>query len=379
MTETIRVTRHDWDELKIAVISDIHIGHRRTPTSKIVENLRASFPDNGETADLDILFISGDVFDDLLPLPNEAVWLAQLWIADLLSLCAKHEIVVRVLEGTPGHDWQQSTMFETVKEVAGIDVDLEYVKTLSIGHIERYGISVLYVPDEWNTSTDKTLSQVRELLKAKGLTQVDFAVMHGQFTFQLPQAAKAPKHDEASYLEIVKYLIFIGHDHTHKRYDRIFVPSSHDRLKHREEEPKGHLRATVWRHGEYKVEFRETKGAMRYITLDAQETLQETFEYLDRSLSKVPIGSHVRISGQAGHPVFDNLDEVVKRFPLFQWSKDVKIDKLQEELVQEDEVEFTPVTITSDNIVRMVVDRFVANGVDSAQIEQARLILEELK
>src|ERR1700739_1745074 len=95
-------------KLNIASISDVHLGASRTPTTGILKNLRAAFPDNEETAQLDLICFVGDVFDTLLTLNYDDLVAIKLWINDFLRLCAKHDIVVYVLEGTPSHDWWQS-------------------------------------------------------------------------------------------------------------------------------------------------------------------------------------------------------------------------------------------------------------------------------
>ena len=79
-----------------------------------------------------------------------------------------------------------------------------------------------------------------------GLTKVDYAVMHGQFDYQLPKHITGmPRHDSQKYLDIVKHYIFIGHIHTHSVYDRIIAQGSFDRLTHGQEEPKGYVVSIV--------------------------------------------------------------------------------------------------------------------------------------
>src|ERR1700744_5997385 len=52
-------------DLRIASFSDVHLGHPQTPTHLIVKNLRQYvFPNNDETAKLDLIIIGGDLFDE---------------------------------------------------------------------------------------------------------------------------------------------------------------------------------------------------------------------------------------------------------------------------------------------------------------------------
>lgn len=368
-----------FSELRLAVISDIHLGHKRNPAAAIIQNLMAAFPDNAETARLDIIFLAGDVFDNLLTLPHDDVVEIDLWVSYFLRLCKKHDIMLRVLEGTPGHDWQQSQRFEVINQAGRIGADLKYVKDLSIEYIERYGITVLYVPDEWG-APDKTLSQVHDLLRAKGLDKVDFAIMHGQFEYQLPPQVKAPKHDSRSYLELVRHLIFIGHVHTHTRYERIIAQGSFDRLAHGEEGPKGHVRALVRANGEADVVFHETVGAKKFITVDVGDaSLEETLERVDYRLKDLPPNSFVRVRGDYMNPIFTNMDTLIRKYPLITWSSDAEAPKEKdvEELGEEDAL-FQPISITADNITRLLMERISASGASSEILQCSEAILSEV-
>lgn len=365
--------------LKIAVVSDVHLGHRRNDARNIAENLRLAFPDNAETADLDILFLAGDIFDDLLSLPHEDVVEIDLWIVYLLRLVKKHDITLRVLEGTPSHDWKQSERFSNINQLTSIDADLKYVKDLSIEYIEKFDIHVLYVPDEWD-STEKTLNQIHDLLKAKGLEKVDFAIMHGQFEYQLPPHVKAQKHNSEAYLKIVEHLIFIGHVHVHSRYDRIIAQGSFDRLSHGEEGPKGHVRAVVSPDGRYDVVFMENKHAKIFLTVRVHFlSLEETIETIDRQVQALPEGSQVRVEANYDHPIFANMEMLIRRHPLFTWTKLPREDEEQETAaIIEDETIFIPITLTRDNIGGLLMERAANSGATSEILTAAELMLREV-
>jgi hypothetical protein len=367
------------NELKMAVVSDIHLGHRRNPTAEILKNLRAAFPDDATTAELDIIYLAGDVFDDLLSLPDDEVVWIKVWIVHFLHVCKKHDVMVRVLEGTPSHDWKQSKLFTTLNEVAGIGADLQYVTTLSIEYIQRHDIHVLYVPDEWDT-TENTLSQVKDLLKAKGLTQVDYAIMHGQFDYQLPEHVKAPKHIAQEYLSLVRYLIFIGHVHVHSRFDRIVAQGSFDRLSHNEEGPKGHVRATVRDVDDMDVQFIENTGAKRFVTVKCTHMeLDETLHEIAEAVNGLPDGSHVRVEASAENPILTNMEELIRSWPLLTWTK-IARDTEQEEAVNEveEDTPYIPIIITRDNLPSLLLERVARAGVHGNVLDAAVTILEEV-
>ena len=97
------------NDLKYLVISDIHLGHAKNTTQDIIKNLRTyfeDFNDRGFFTELDIIFIAGDLFDRLLDLSNSDVSIIQVWVFDLMRFCARHNIQLRMLLGTPYRDWE---------------------------------------------------------------------------------------------------------------------------------------------------------------------------------------------------------------------------------------------------------------------------------
>jgi DNA repair exonuclease SbcCD nuclease subunit len=352
-------------------------------STEILSNLRVAFPDNEETAALDLIIIAGDLFHTLLFLNNEDVAEIDMWFADLLRICKKYSIKLRFLEGTPSHDRKQGHRFPAINEFAGIGADFKYVKDISIEYIEDYGISVLYVPDEANPTPEKTLSQVRELMQSRGLDQVDYAVMHGQFDYQLPPHVKAHKHDSRTYLALVKYLIFIGHVHIASRFENILAQGSFDRIAHGEESAKGHFRVTVYDSGEKEITFVENKGAKKYVTLKCStSTVEETLLEVDQLVGTLPPYSHVRLEVFADHPILANMDTLIRRYPFVTWTKKIAETGEEEDIIEETldgEDEYIPITITKENIVEMLMTRLGhMDNISADVLNAARNQLEEI-
>lgn len=368
------------DEFRIAVTGDDHLGHPNCTTPEIVKNLFAAFPDNAETARLNMIVINGDFFDRLLPLAFQYVFEIRELVHHFLRVCKKHDIIIRVVEGTPRHDNKQSAMFEHENTLAEIGADLKYVTQLSIEYIERYGISVLYVPDEVNHESHKTLSQVHELLRAKGLTHVDYAFMHGMFQHQVPEISNDHKHDNAAYLAIVKHLIFVSHVHTYSQYDRIIAPGSFDRLKHNEEEPKGHVRSVVKSNGEWKVKFIENKGAKRFDTLDCTGLEMEALLVLvDERAKTLPELSHLRIKAEKRHPIFTNMETLITRWPMLNWDKKQIEDEEKEKVLEIDEEEiYRPIALTEANLAELLMSRVASMNPSAQVLAAARELMEEV-
>lgn len=366
--------------LNIASISDIHLGHPKTPASEIVANLRRAFPDNAETAELDLLIVAGDVFDNLLLLSDDDVTDIDVWIIYMLRICAKHDIKLLVLEGTPLHDRFQSERFVSLNNAAEMGCDLTYVRNISVEYFESLGIHVLCIPDEARPTPQRTLDDVHELMRAKGLTQVDYAVMHGMFEYQVPAGAKgAHFHLESAYLALVRELIFIGHVHTFSRYDRIVAHGSFDRLAHGEEEPKGHVRAQVYPGGRRDVFFVENTGAKRYVTIDCRDlTLEDTIALAAEVAGHLPSGSYVRILAEESNPILSHMEVLIRNHPTCIWSKKAESDEKEEIVELEEEFVYTPITLTRENIPQLLMERVAQVANISAEVlDAAREIIQE--
>lgn len=309
-------------KLNIIELSDVHLGHRTTETEHIIDNLVILLPDAPSLGGVDLLIIAGDLFDRLLHLSQADVFAIHKWIYYILNICKKYDIVLRVLEGTPSHDNKQNQLIVEINDRSGINCDVKYFNTLAVEHIARFDISVLYVPDEYHPDASHTLAEVRKLLQERNLAQVDFAIMHGQFDCQVPPNLlnRIPHHDSRAYLDLVKYLIFIGHVHQHFQFERILVAGSTDRLRHGEEEDKGIIKVTVYDNGEFEAEFVVNKGAKVYRTLDVTtQPLRKALDYIETVVNTIPVGSHLRIRANQEDSISNSLRELKTSYPQITW------------------------------------------------------------
>lgn len=362
--------------IKGASISDIHLGHLKTPTKLIASNLDTAFADNAATAELDIIFLAGDIFDRMLQVPEEDAYTARAWVYRFLCTCEKHGIIVRALEGTPRHDRRQSRMFEEVIALTGLKLDFKYVDILTIEHIEALDINVLYIPDEWRHDPSETFAEVQQALANKMLTQVDFAIMHGCFEFQLPdvESVRRSAHRTENYLPLVKHFVFIGHHHVFSQYENIVAHGSFDRLVHGEEAPKGHVRFEI-RDDSKTITFVENKGAMDYRTVKVHGLSYEEVVETIRSL-KLRDGSHVRISGGILDYGIRMIRHVRKDFPEFHIRPDVDKTK-KEAVVAVRTTSYEPVQVSSNNVVGMVRDWMTRHNFTENEIRGCEVYLHE--
>ena len=369
--------------LNIATISDIHLGHPRVKTVDIIARLDAAFPSNTATAELDIIFIAGDLFDQVLNLPEGQVTDIHMWMYRLLATCKKRNIKLRVMEGTPSHDRGQSVLFETVNTLSGIGADCKYINTVTVEHIEDLNIQVLYVPDEWRHDPDDTWVDVQEALRIAGVEKVDYGIMHGVFEHQLPRHLKLPSHMSSRYLSIVRKYISIGHHHTMTVMDRVLAQGSFDRLKHGEEEAKGYFRITSRSRTDNKqdtVVFVENKDATTFKTINLVGLDEEAVTSRLNEVVQLRPFSFIRIIIEKFSPHMATVDSYIKAKSEFTWTIDTAGSE-DSKVIRP--IEFNPATISAsivkDDIVGIMSDRLKAKGMDASFIKRAISQLETLR
>lgn len=374
--------------LRVSCVSDIHLGNRNNKTRYIIANLDKYFSNDEHLSKVDLILLAGDVFDDLLSLSGGDVQYIYAWVARLLRICARHNVMVRVLEGTPSHDRGQSECFTVVNDIHeknnGKRVNLKHVKELSIEHIEEFDLDVLYVPDEWCHTTEATLEQVRDLLAEKNLDKVDIACMHGQFSYQLPAHIPGiPRHDENAYMDLVRHLIYIGHIHVHSRNDKIIAQGSFDRISHGEEGPKGFVTSLIHPDGSNETTFVVNETARKYITVTCPyEDVEENLKVIDRAVEDLPEESFVRIEAHYANAILTNLNTLRSRWPLLIWSsiardKDEKKNS-QITLIQEESL-YVPIHIDRHNLSQLVMPRLKTAGIADDILQRCAANLLEMQ
>lgn len=352
-------------ELNVAFISDIHLGHPRVSTASIVDGLYKAFPNNKETSELDVIFIAGDFFDRNLYLSFDGVGEIQIFIRHLIRLCEQHNIVLRLLEGTPSHDWKQGCMFTQIHTLLESKCDFRWIENLSIEYIESLDINVLYVPDEWEHDPNETWKQVKGLLHDQGLEKVDFSVMHGLFEFQLPAHLNISHHMSERYLGITEHYVDIGHHHTQRSHrtsshnSMVLVNGSFDRLCHGEEGAKGHYRVSIHADAPDDIVFVENELATKFITIDClDKTLSDTIDTLKERVNKLAPGSHVRIIARAGSEVAAAKRDLEMMWETIKWTIN---REAAEDIVNDSKIElvtkYQAADITKDSVVRLLEGR----------------------
>jgi len=79
----------------VALISDVHLGHGRVHSSKVIKCLRQMFSEE-RLAGIDMVVITGDLFDKRLTYDSDDALLITRWLDVFLRQCARHNVAVRI-------------------------------------------------------------------------------------------------------------------------------------------------------------------------------------------------------------------------------------------------------------------------------------------
>lgn len=376
--------------LRILEISDIHIGHTNTTAQDIVGKLRRQVSCDRTMAELDLIVIAGDYWDKLLKTNSPEYVVGVGWLQTLVRQCRHHRVVCRVVEGTTLHDHHQSEILSAIvsemeKDGRPEEIDVKYVRDLSIEHIGRLGIDVLYVPD--NLGDGSTLfTQVRDLMTQSRVESVDFAFMHGCFRYQMPEIADHPStHREEDYLSVVKYQIFIGHHHTFSHRGRICAAGSFDCLTHGDEAAKGFIRYDLYPDGTYRLTHVHNEEAKRYVTLSMlSENKDACLRQIAKTLAGLPEGSVVRLQMLRDHPLQSMQAEMPRLFPSVRWTAAKVVDGEQDDAgllgqKKSQEPDHVSLDINPKTVAKMVDEELARMGVTEVIRLRSLEMLKDLK
>lgn len=318
--------------IKMLVLSDIHLGHNKNKTIDIITNLRRFFKTyRKEIITTNMIIISGDIYDRLLASNSSDFLLINKWLTEVVMFAKEYSIKVRILHGTPSHDWNQPMLAYKFIKGLNIDVDLKYYDILDIEYLEEYDINIMYLPDEWKPTSEEIYKDVKKKLLEYKLDKVDIAIMHGAFSFQLPDFIPhllEPK----DYLNITNGPIIIGHVHDHRVMSRIYVPGSFDALTHADDNKKGGLIINYdIKHKKITYKFLENKYRLRFKSINV---VNKTIDEVRKQLVKINDNEiqYVRLLVNKDSTIGVNLKELINEFPFLNLSIKDK-DKLNKKSV----------------------------------------------
>ena len=352
-------------DISYLTVSDIHFFNDLNESAYIADSMMeymGQYSSSSRFRDLDIIFIDGDITDTYRDSKHPDILTVSNWMRLMMEFCKRNSIKLRVLEGTPGHDYRQAANFSPMAEAFGEELDYKYFDKLDFERMEDLNLTILYIPDEWAGSASVCKEQIIDMMRDNHIEKFDIAHMHGMFDFQIPEVGEHPlKHDSEWFHEIVRSYINIGHDHTFKTQGRILVQGSFDRIAHGEEGRKGGIVCHLRRDGESVFEFIENKRARTFKTCRVRvRDLDAGIAQVRKVLDALPDNSHIRISSAKDNPIFTVMDEFKRAHPRMKFKKHE--DKYQENEEKRDALRetiglsssYVAISLDKENIVEQI-------------------------
>lgn len=256
--------------MKLVNISDIHIGKK--DDMKLKEELEIFFDYLKDTENIDMITISGDLFDRVLTANEYGTTLALEFIQRLIDLYVP-EIDIRIIKGTRSHDFNQLDILKVFKEKAG-----SHFKIIEKNEVEVFnGYKILYLPEEYPTDYDDFYKE--NLLGVEDKVY-DFIIGHGMIDFiaftgyeddSENRVHGTPTHKADDLIRVTKGPIIFGHIHEKQEYkDKIYYTGSYSRYSFDTPSEKGFMVFDIDDDdpSKFKMTFIENTSAPTYAVLD---------------------------------------------------------------------------------------------------------------
>lgn len=256
--------------MKLVNISDIHIGKK--DDMKLKDELEIFFDYLKNTENVDMITISGDLFDRVLTANEYGTTLALEFIQRLIDLYVP-EIDIRIIKGTRSHDFNQLDILKVFKEKAG-----SHFKIIEKNEVEVFnGYRILYLPEEYPTDYDDFYKE--NLLGVEDKVY-DFIIGHGMIDFiaftgyeddSENRVHGTPTHKANDLIRVTKGPIIFGHIHEKQEYkDKIYYTGSYSRYSFDTPSEKGFMVFDIDDDdpSNFKMTFIENTAAPTYVVLD---------------------------------------------------------------------------------------------------------------
>ena len=350
--------------INIGWSQDQHLFHRRLGVERPIMGLMSLFPDDDYYGELDVHFYGGDFFDHLVEnFGDELLPEVFTYIGWRLRTAARRKVAVRVLKGTPSHDRDQNVYWETINDLLETPADFKYIDTLTIEPHPKLG-DILYIPDCWKPTADEVWEDVCEALRQRGITKVDWIIMHGAFKHQLPEHLHKVVHnlhDSDRYADITRKYVLVGHVHLKSQYRNIISAGSLDRLAFGEEAPKGGLRIHCKPSGD-DIIFMENTEARTMLTLEvADMQFEDVIDLIEETVNKHdPTYMSIRLVASKLSEVYVNMASIERRFsPVEFVFKDTEVKPKGSHLIYLEETKnvVTNIDLSTPNVLQMIKTR----------------------
>lgn len=127
---------------KVMTINDLHFGI--ADTSRMYDELHI-FKEKLQEYKPDILIFAGDYFDHKLSFTDTASYYAMMFFNEVINICRENHIIVRMLQGTRGHELNQLQAFKSHET----DKDLDFKVIENLSEEKLLDVNILYIPEEY--------------------------------------------------------------------------------------------------------------------------------------------------------------------------------------------------------------------------------------
>jgi hypothetical protein len=271
--------------VKGLVIKDLHFGHKRTEQMYSELQIVKDYLNSNE---IHILNINGDYFDRKLVGTEPAIFFAVSFFSELVDICKKKNIKIRIIQGTRSHELNQlTTMFQHYLFDPSIDMKIFY----EVSEENLYNLNFLYVPEEYPEDG----IEYYKTYKTK-----HYNVMHGHGTWDFVHFSTMIENEEEPikpgthaapvfvYDEwknaIEGGLAIFGHIHKRQSHKNVFYGGSFTAWGYGDRSEKGFTTYEVDNEtGKWKFDYHNNEKAPRY-DVTTVKTL-----FSDRDLKDVTI------------------------------------------------------------------------------------------
>jgi hypothetical protein len=269
--------------VKGVTLQDLHFGHKAT--ERMYKELQ-QFKDFLNNNEVHILNINGDYFDRKLVGNEPSTFYALSFFSELVDICIRKNIKLRVILGTRSHDHNQiSTMFNHYMSKEGLD--FKYFQTVAKEDI--LGMHVIYVPEEYPEELDYYKDYLND----------SYAAMHGHGTWDFVNFASAieeeyeergggvraaPIFNYNEWKSALKngFAIF-GHIHKRQHKGNVYYSGSFTRWGYGDRSDKGFVYYEYdTETSKWNVEYKNNTMAPRYDVITVKEL------FAGRDLAEVP-------------------------------------------------------------------------------------------
>jgi hypothetical protein len=276
--------------VKGITIQDLHFGHKRS--AEMYDELKI-VREYLEKNEVHVLNVNGDYFDRKLVGTEPAIFFAVNFFSELMDVCRRKGIKVRIIQGTRSHELNQlTTMFQHYLSDSKLDIKI----ILEATEEDLLGMKVLYIPEEYPENGEE---HYRRFLSK------DYNIVHGHGTWDFVSFIANDSYEENSKMgmhsaPVFKYddwkncirqgLAIFGHIHKRQSFKNVYYSGSFTAWGYGDRSKKGFTAYEIdTETKKWKFTYIDNERAPRYDVLSVRDIVdldKATTEEIQKTLSE---------------------------------------------------------------------------------------------